>query len=142
MRRPAGVCGRRLLHHHHRPEFRSITPHEDYIAGEVSDPKLWNARRNFDGRIDGAQLHFLSHLGSTWGQGSPRFATAEAMAFSRKVAEAGGAVTWDTPTQKNGTFAPEFLVQLKAIGEAIRATPMKPDQPQGARRPQPPRTTP
>ncbi len=103
----------------------SLTPHEDYIAGEISDPTRWSANRNFDGRIDGAQLHFLSYLGETWGRGAPRFNDDQACAFSRKVAEVGSAVTWDTPTRKNGTFAPEFLAQLKAIGAAIRATPAK-----------------
>jgi hypothetical protein len=103
----------------------SITPHEDYIAGEVSDPDLWNARRHADGRIDGAQLHFLSYLGATWGQGAPRFNTQRAIGFSLKIAESGAAITWDTPSQKNGTFAPEFVAQLKAIGEAMRATAAK-----------------
>jgi hypothetical protein len=110
----------------------SVTPHEDYIAGEISDPTLWSTRRNFDGFIDGAQIHFLSYLGATWGQGTPRFATEQAIEFSRKVAEIGGVVTWDTPAQRNGTFAPEFLSQLKAVGAAIRATPIKPDTPLGA----------
>jgi hypothetical protein len=105
----------------------SLTPYEDYIAGEVSDPNLWSTRRNSEGRMDGAQIQFLSYLGSTWGQGAPRFQTDQAIAFSQKIAEVGGAVTWDTPAQRNGTFAPEFLAQLKAIGVAIRATPMKPD---------------
>jgi len=107
----------------------SLTPYEDYIAGEIGDPHLWSTRRNFDGLIDGAQIHFLSHLGTTWGQGTPRFSTEEALGFSRKVAEVGGVVTWDTPAQRNGTFAPEYLAQLKAIGEAIRATPLKQDLP-------------
>ena len=105
----------------------SLTPDEDYIAGEIGDPTLWSARRNFDGLIDGAQIHFLSHLGTTWGLGVPRFSTEQATAFSRAVAEIGGVVTWDTPAQRNGTFAPEFVAQLRAIGETIRATPIKPD---------------
>ena len=105
----------------------SLTADEDYIAGEISDPTLWNARRNFDGLIDGAQIHFLSYLGTTWGQGVPRFSIDQVTAFSRAVSEVGGVVTWDTPAQRNGTFAPEFVAQLRAIGEAIRATPIKPD---------------
>lgn len=103
----------------------SITPHEDYIAGEVSDPNLWSARRNGDGLIDGVQLHFLSYLGETWGRGAPRFSDEQAIAFSRKIAESGSAVTWDTPTQKNGALSPAYLAQLKAIGEAIRATTVR-----------------
>ena len=105
----------------------SLTADEDYIAGEISDPTLWNARRNFDGLIDGAQIHFLSYLGTTWGQGVPRFSIDQVTAFSRAVSEVGGVVTWDTPAQRNGTFAPEFVAQLRAAGEAIRATPIKPD---------------
>src|SRR5882724_6489465 len=116
----------------------SLTPYEDYIAGEIGDPTLWSARRNFDGLMDGAQIHFLSHLGTTWGLGSPRFSTEQAITFSRKVAEVGGVVTWDTPAQRNGTFAPVFLAQLKDIGEAIRATPVKPDLAPDARPPKPP----
>jgi hypothetical protein len=105
----------------------SITPEEDYIAGEVSDPNLWSTRRQFNGLVDGARIHFLSYLGATWGQGTARFQTEQAIVFSRNIAEVGGAVTWDTPAQRNGTFAPEFLAQLKAISAAIRATPVKED---------------
>lgn len=106
----------------------SLTPYEDYIAGEVEDPNLWSTRRNFEGVIDGAQIHFLSHLGATWGRGAARFSTEQAVAFSRRIAEVGGVVTWDTPAQGNGTFSPEFLGQLKAIGEGIRGTAVKADE--------------
>jgi len=105
----------------------SLTPYEDYIAGEIEDPTLWSARRNFEGVIDGAQIHFLSHLGAQWGQGAARFTTEQAVDFSRKVAQIGGVVTWDTPAGRDGTFAPEFLAQLKAIREAIRTTPVQRD---------------
>ena len=47
--------------------------------------------------------------------------------FSRKVAQVGGVVTWDTPAGRDGTFAPEFLAQLKAIREAIHTTPVQRD---------------
>ena len=107
----------------------SVTPHEDYIAGEVSNPTLWNANRHGSGYVDGAQLHFLGYLGTRWGQGAPRFSTEEAVAFTTAVAAVGSAVTWDTPTEKNGTFRPEFLAQLKAIGEAIDATPLRANAP-------------
>jgi hypothetical protein len=120
----------------------SLTPYEDYIAGEVGDPALWSTARNFDGWIDGAQIHFLSHLGAQWGLGTPRFTTEQAIAFSRKIAEVGGVVTWDTPAKRNGTFAPEFLAQLKAIGEAVRATPIKPDSGPGMRPATPPEDSP
>ena len=99
----------------------SITPHEDYIAGEIDKPDLWTPKRNVDGMIDGAQVHVLSYLGATWGQGAPRFTAEQAVAFSQKVADAGGVITWDTPIQKGGTLAPEFVAQLKLIGAAMAA---------------------
>ena len=99
----------------------SITPHEDYLAGEIDKPELWTPKRHADGKADGAQIHVLSYLGATWGQGAPRFAAADAIVFAKKVAEAGGVITWDTPIQKGGTFAPDFVAQLKAIGEAMLA---------------------
>jgi hypothetical protein len=97
----------------------SITPYEDYIAGEIDKPDQWTAKRTLDGFIDGAQVHVLSYLGTTWGQGTPRFTAEQAIAFSQKVTAVGGVITWDTPIQKGGTFAPEFLAKLKAIGEAM-----------------------
>jgi len=98
----------------------SLTPDEDFIAGEIDRPDQWTAKRNFDGLVDGVQIHVLSYLGETWGRGAPRFTPEQAIAFSRKVAGVGGAITWDTPIQKNGTFAPEFVAELKAIGEAMK----------------------
>ncbi len=97
----------------------SLTPYEDFTAGEIDKPDLWTAKRNFEGKVDGVQIQVLSYLGTTWGQGTPRFTPEAAIAFSKKVAEAGGVITWDTPIQKGGTFAPEFIAQLKAIGEAL-----------------------
>jgi hypothetical protein len=101
----------------------SITPHEDYIAGEIDKPDLWTPKRQVDGKIDGAQVHVLSYLGQTWGIGEPRFTAEQAVAFSLKVAAAGGVITWDAPIQKGGTLAPAFLDQLAAVGRALRASP-------------------
>jgi hypothetical protein len=99
----------------------SLTPAEDYTAGEVNHPARWEPRRIMDGRVDGAQVHVLSYLGETWGKGArPRFPTEEAVAQSLRVAEPGGVVTWDVPAQPDGTLAPEFVAQLQAIGAALR----------------------
>lgn len=97
----------------------SLTPHEDYIAGEIDKLDLWSPKRHADGLMDGAQVHVLTYLGQHWGQGTPRFDEAQIVAFTRKVAAEGGIITWDTPIQKGGTFAPEFLAQLHAIGAAL-----------------------
>lgn len=97
----------------------SLTPYEDYIAGEIDKPELWSPKRHADGKIDGARVHVLTYLGQRWGQGTPRFATDAVTTFTRKVAAEGGFITWDTPVQKNGTFSPDFLAQLKAVGESF-----------------------
>jgi alpha-L-fucosidase len=100
----------------------SITPFEDYIAGEVDQPDQWKARRYADGKQDGAQIHMLSYLGEKWGTGdTPRFKDEEVIAFSRKLWDAGGAVTWDVPIQRDGTIAQPFLDQLSAVGRAMLA---------------------
>jgi hypothetical protein len=98
----------------------SMTPHEDFTAGEIDQPDCITIRRSAAGRFDGAQIHVLSYLGRTWGMGSPRFPTEEAVDYSRKVHEAGGAITWDTPVELNGTISPDFLDQLTAVGKALR----------------------
>lgn len=100
----------------------SVTPEEDYTAGEVDKPERWEPRRAMEGRVDGAQIHFLSYLGETWGKGAkPRFTSEEAVAQSRRVVAAGGVVTWDVPAGPDGTLAPGFLEPLAAINQALRA---------------------
>jgi hypothetical protein len=96
----------------------SMTPDEDFTAGEIDHPEKITIRRSAGGKMDGAQIQMLSYLGETWGRGSPRFTADEAIGFSRKLWEAGGAVTWDAPVQLNGTLSQPFLDQLSAIGKA------------------------
>ncbi len=98
----------------------SITPYEDYTAGEESDPAKVEIRRATDGMIDGAQVHVLSYLGRTWGMGEPRYSTEQAVAFSEGFRKAGAAITWDVPVQKDGTIPKAFLEQLTAIGQALK----------------------
>src|SRR6185369_16492335 len=69
----------------------SITPYEDFTAGEVEKPELVTIRRGGDGRIDGSQIQMLSYLGETWGMGEPRFTAEQVIAHTRKIREAGGA---------------------------------------------------
>jgi Alpha-L-fucosidase len=98
----------------------SITPHEDFIAGEIDKPELVTIRRQEDGKVDGARLHMLSYLGETWGRGSsPRFNNEQVIGYTRKIVNAGGAVTWDVPLELNGTISQPFLDQLNALGKAI-----------------------
>jgi hypothetical protein len=43
----------------------SITPYEDFTAGEIDKPELMTARRSTEGKIDETQIHMLSYLGQT-----------------------------------------------------------------------------
>jgi hypothetical protein len=97
----------------------SITPYEDFTAGEIDQPDRVTFRRDADGKQDGAQIQVLSYLGEKWGMGRPRFQTAQVVEFSRNVAAHGGAITWDTPTEAGGGFSQPFLDQLSAIGKAL-----------------------
>ena len=97
----------------------SMTPYEDFTAGEIDKPELATIRRAEAGKVDGAQIHMLSFLGQTWGMGAPRFTTGEVITHTKRIIEAGGAVTWDVPVELNGTISQPFLDQLTALGKAI-----------------------
>jgi hypothetical protein len=99
----------------------SMTPHEDFTAGEIDQPDRVTVRRSVDGKMDGVQIHMLSYLGQTWGIGEPRFSAGQAAGYSIKFKELGGAITWDTPVLLNGTISQPFLEQLAAVGKALAA---------------------
>jgi hypothetical protein len=94
----------------------SITPYEDFTAGEVDKPDLLLIRRGVNGKVDGTQIHMLSFLGQKWGMGSPRFTVGQVVNYSRRIWNAGGAVTWDVPVELNGKISQPFLDQLAAVG--------------------------
>jgi hypothetical protein len=104
----------------------SVTPEEDYIAGEIDHPEKQSIRRVYDGLVDGKRLHMLSYLGKTWGTAPPRFSAEQAAAFTRPTIDAGGCVTWDVPIQNDGTIAKEYLEQLRAVSEALKKPSTKP----------------
>jgi hypothetical protein len=101
------------------PRILSVTPHEDYTAGETNDPNRVEIRRAVDGKIDGTQVHILSYLGEKWGVGSPRFSTEQVVKWSQGIRKQGGAITWDVPIQPSGLIAQPFIDQLTAIGRAL-----------------------
>ena len=98
----------------------SVCPEEDYTAGEVNEPNSILIRRVENGRVDGAVPHVLSFLGAKWGMGDPRFTTDQVVADSRRIADLGGVITWDTPIQKTGLISEPFLDQLTAVGKALQ----------------------
>lgn len=93
----------------------SVTPHEDYIAGEIDKPELISIRRAVDGKVDGTQVHVLSFLGTKWGMGEPRFTSQQVTGWTQQVLDAGGAMTWDVPVLLNGRIPPAFINQLMAL---------------------------
>ncbi|HUA99514.1 MAG TPA: hypothetical protein VMA34_14380 [Terracidiphilus sp.] len=95
------------------------TAEDDYIAGEIDKPDQVDIHRPYDGLIDGAQIHMLSFLGQTWGRGTPRFTTDQVVAFTQKLRDHGGSVTWDVPVELDGTITAPFLDQLAALGKAF-----------------------
>jgi CubicO group peptidase (beta-lactamase class C family) len=101
------------------PRILSVTPHEDYTAGEINDPNRVEIRRAVDGRIDGSQVHILSFLGEKWGMGSPRFSAEQVVKWSQGIRKQGGAITWDVPIQPSGLIAQPFIDRLAAVGKAL-----------------------
>jgi hypothetical protein len=93
----------------------SVTPEEDYTAGEIDKPEFISIRRAYDGKVDGSQVQVLSYLGARWGGGDPRFTTNQILTFTRQVNEAGGAITWDIPVQSTGLIAEKFMEQLREM---------------------------
>ena len=108
----------------------SVSPDEDYTAGEINDPDRLMIRGLVDGKVDGAQPHVLSFLGGRWGGGSPRFTTGQVIEWTRKAVAAGTAFTWDVPVQRNGLIAQPFLDELKAVDNKVRksARPANPGE--------------
>jgi hypothetical protein len=98
----------------------SITPYEDMTAGETVFPDRVSIFRAVDGKVDGTQVHVLSYLGSRWGVGEPRFATADVVRWSQEIRKHGGVITWDVPVQAGGLIPQPFIEQLSAVGKALR----------------------
>lgn len=101
------------------PRIMSITPHEDYTAGEINDLDRIQWAYTYDGKVDGKQIHILSFLGNYWGQGDPRFSEEQIVKYSKEINEVGGAVTWDVPPMPDGTISDDYMKQLVKIGEAL-----------------------
>ena len=97
----------------------SMSPDEDFTAGEIDKPEMVAIRRAANGCIDGTQIHMLSFLGERWGFGNPRFTSEQVVGYTKTILEAGGSVTWDVPVDLDGTIRQPFLDQLSALGKAF-----------------------
>jgi hypothetical protein len=99
----------------------SVTPEEDYTCGELDYfDRLLLKRIQPPGYVDGVKVHFMSYLGQTWAHSPPRFTTQQAVADTLEVTSQKGTMTWDVPVDLNGTIPEEFMVQLRAIGQAVK----------------------
>jgi len=118
-----------------KPKIMSITPYEDYTAGEadglIADylygpmERFTKANDTFEEAMErgknnthieeGAQLQILSYLGKCWGFGEPRFPDALVKAYTDYINSLGGCVTWDVPISKDGKIPDQFLKQLKCL---------------------------
>ena len=97
----------------------SVTPYEDYTAGEIDQPDRITIRRASDGKVDGKQIHILTFMGKTWGMGDPRFDAAEVIQWSKMITGHGGVITWDVPIERSGRISEPFLKRLAAARDAV-----------------------
>lgn len=100
------------------PRVHSITPFEDYTAGEINDPENIVVRFNNNGTMDGSQFHVLTFLGKFWGQGNPRFTDEQVIKYSKNIFRENGAITWDCPILPSGLISEPFFKQLSSLGKA------------------------
>lgn len=99
----------------------SLTEHEDYTAGEISDAfPVYEGYNKRPGRwLEGAQYHILSFLGGRWGYDEPRFPDEFVIGYTKHVNAHDGVVTWEVPITERGLIREPFLKQLAALGEAV-----------------------
>jgi hypothetical protein len=100
---------------------------EDYAAGEMTLNQLPQAIAACRGRwleFEGAkvQFHILTFLGKSWCTGNrPELPDGQIVAYTQKIADKGGVVTFDVPIQKSGLIPQPFVEQLQAVNLATVA---------------------
>ncbi|MCF7688383.1 MAG: hypothetical protein K9M98_14415 [Cephaloticoccus sp.] len=110
-----------------RTPLYSITEYEDYTPGEIErDLPVapgclpdYSRLANFDGQLNGAQLHVLTIMGEWWGKGPVRFPDELTIGYTKFMNSKDGVISWDAPLTTAGLIDPEFLPQLTALGHAI-----------------------
>ena len=98
----------------------SLTPFEDYTAGEITEPEKVECMGRWVGT---AQFHMLSYLGPQWAQAPPRFTDDQVIAYTRLITDKGGVVTWDVPISAEGKIPVEFVSQLRSLGKVLSVRP-------------------
>ncbi|MEW6237323.1 MAG: alpha-L-fucosidase [Candidatus Omnitrophota bacterium] len=95
----------------------SLTPEEDYTAGEANEPDKVKCQGRW---AEGAQFQMLCYLGENWGHGSPRFTNEQIINWTRDILSHQGVVTWEVPIQASGLIPQPFIDQLSAIHAALK----------------------
>ena len=96
----------------------TLTPEEDYTAGEINEPDKVVCTGRWVGR---AHFHMLSYLGPAWCQKPPRFSAEQVLSFTRAVTDHQGTVTWDVPpTGANGRIPEDFFALLKLLRTSLK----------------------
>lgn len=95
---------------------RSMTPAEDYTAGETNHLVVEELGWRPDRFVNGKQLHLLTYLGKAWGSGPLRFTPELARAWMRHVFGLNGVVTWDVPLAPDGSIPSDFVRVLRVVG--------------------------
>ncbi len=90
----------------------SMTPFEDYAAGEISRPEEVTCTGRW---IDSVQFHMLSYLGAKWGQGPLRFSDEQVLTITKGITDNSGVVSWDVPIAADGSIPQPFLAQLACL---------------------------
>jgi len=96
--------------------IQTTTDHEDFTAGEIAEafPVCPGSK------VNQAQYHILSYLGTNWCSGKPRFAYKFTIGYTKNVTDKGGVITWDVPIKSDGKIPQDFINQLKAIGKRVK----------------------
>lgn len=95
------------------PQIASITPAEDYTAGEITD--YFPLGGDDSGLVNGTQLHILTYLGNNWCSGNqPRFSPALTAEITRSIILRNGVISWDVPVSADGRIPGSFIETLKA----------------------------
>ncbi len=97
------------------------SPEEDFVAGEINELDTMEVSGRWLTGVDGhqAQLHVWSYMGQHWMKGPVRFTPEQVIAYTRKVTDAGGVMTWDLPLQENGRLEQSAERLLSAAAARI-----------------------
>ncbi|MGN6367359.1 MAG: alpha-L-fucosidase [Phycisphaerae bacterium] len=113
---------------------QSMTPYEDFTAGECTNPDKFIARRmGADGTLDGVQPHILTYIGASWGHGPTKYPDEFVEGFVKKITRTGMAVTFDVAITVEGRIDSRFEHQIGLIRKVVEETGVEKGSESGGR---------